>query len=511
MAQNWDLYLLDPLLVLFGFLSIIFVIYKERLSLKWIAFGVETILFWVACGIIIQWNTAQLGWKVFSTPVQITLLFFGTNSLFLVFLKPLATFLTGKIHHRRVWMYFAGIMLFLATIFTFVNKNGSSIALFVVIALFLALALSANSLFFLFENEQFYYRAAPTLSVTVISVFILFGTFFGSYLAGLEINLTQQQHGYNHVVLYSLTSFFLVLSALFSLVNFKEDVHYVSDLDDRLLAELPQFNWKILVWLIGVVFAFSLIFATTQSDLITTYLTTRLLNRTNFNLMRISAFLRTYQVFFVAPQFLFGYLIYKFFIEKFGFRSLIINSIGICFAALIVSLFADEPIVYLIFNFFLGMGSAQIFYACFAMAILWNYRTQGIPATGLVSAAQTFAQFIINTVIKALKLGGVGIFNVYQSIWKDSTLDVDKINQYNNEGGRVVVILLSVMCGLLIAMTLVSFFSMKLYFADTLNINEARANAKRLLKTDLQARINHRSSVEELNSYGAKRYEFRNH
>lgn len=73
------------------------------------------------------------------------------------------------------------------------------------------------------------------------------------------------------------------------------------------------------------------------------------------------------------------------------------------------------------------------------------------------------------------------------------------------------MILLSVMCGLLIAMTLVSFFSMKLYFADTLNINEARANAKRLLKTDLQARINHRSSVEELNSYGAKRYEFRKH
>jgi len=162
--------------------------------------------------------------------------------LLLVVLKPLATFLTGKIQHRRVWMYFAGIMLFLAMIFTFVNKDGSSIALFVIITVFLALGLSANSLFFLFENEQFYYRAAPTLSVTVISVFILFGTFFGTYLAELEINLTQQKSGYNHVVLYSLTSLFLVLSALFSLVNVKEDAHYVSGLDNRLLTELPQFN-----------------------------------------------------------------------------------------------------------------------------------------------------------------------------------------------------------------------------------------------------------------------------
>ena len=504
MAQNWDLYLLDPLLLLFGIFSVIFIVYKERLSLKWIAFGIETILFWVACGIITQWNTAQLGWKVFSTPVQITLLFFGTSTLLLVVLKPLATFLTGRIHHRRAWMYLAGIMLFLAMIFTFVNKNGASITLFVIIAIFLAFGLSANSLFFLFENEQFYYRAAPTLSVTLISVFILFGTFFGTYLAGLEINLTQQKSGYNHVVLYSLTSLFLVLSALFSLVNLKEDAHYVSGLDNQLLTELPQFNWKILAWLMGVVFVFSLIFATTQSDLVTTYLATRLLKR-NFNLMKISAFLRTYQVFFTAPQFLFGYLIYKFFIEKFGFRSLMITSIGICFMALIVSLFADEPIVYLIFNFFLGMGSVQIFYALFAMAILWNYRTRGIPVTGLVSAGQTFAQFIINTIIKALKLKGVGIFKL---INKDPALGVD---QYNNEGGRVVIIVLSVMCGLLIVMAVVSFFSMKLYFADALNINEARANVKRLLKTDLQDRINHRSSVEELNSYGEKRYEFRHH
>jgi len=67
------------------------------------------------------------------------------------------------------------------------------------------------------------------------------------------------------------------------------------------------------------------------------------------------------------------------------------------------------------------------------------------------------------------------------------------------------------MCGLLIVMAVVSFFSMKLYFADALNISEARANVKRLLKTDLQNRINHRSSVEELNSYGEKHYEFRHH
>ncbi len=82
--------------------------------------------------------------------------------------------------------------------------------------------------------------------------------------------------------------------------------------------------------------------------------------------------------------------------------------------ALIVSLFADEPIVYLIYNCFIGMGSVQIFYALFAMAILWNYRARGIPVTGLVSAGQTFAQIIINTIIKALKLKGVGINKYYQ-------------------------------------------------------------------------------------------------
>jgi hypothetical protein len=72
---------------------------------------------------------------------------------------------------------------------TLINQNLNSIPLFVFVALTLGFGVSSSSIYYLMLNEQFYYRIAPVLTTTVISIVVSFATFAGSYFVLLENQL----------------------------------------------------------------------------------------------------------------------------------------------------------------------------------------------------------------------------------------------------------------------------------------------------------------------------------
>ncbi|ATG97271.1 MFS cation transporter [Mesoplasma lactucae] len=499
--QSWDLYILSPLFLFFGIISVGYVILKERLSLKWIAFTLEIIFFWVAAGITLTWNSAQMGWSTFSNPVSVMLLFFGTSTLFAVFFKPLATWLTGKLHHRRWFMYLGIATLILAIITTFANTDGTIVG-FIFTALFLGIAVANNSLYFLFENEQFYYRIAPTMSATIVSIFILFGTFLGSYIAQLEIFLSRNNSNNNHVILFTLGLLFLTISCIFLTVN-KENPTWVRGFNEAILDELPKYNWKVLVGLVGVTFATTVIFTITQSSIVVDFLTAKLLPKHHFDMDLVRPWLNTYSTFYSVPQFLFGYLIYKKVTDKVGYRSIIIVSMSLIFASLVVETFTTNAYVFIFFNLIIALAASQVFYAFFAMAIMWNYRSHGLPITGFVAGSQSLGQFLVTMIVGSIKINDRGIFKDFNAIdLTNAANNTEAINNFANNAGNVIMVLYAILALFIVLLAVIMFFTMKIYFADAMDLNNARINMKRILKNEIKTSINTRTTSSLLENKG---------
>jgi MFS family permease len=70
------------------------------------------------------------------------------------------------------------------------------------------------------------------------------------------------------------------------------------------------------------------------------------------------------------PQFLLGYLIYKTLATKLGYKPILLTSFGLSLIVIVLMAFLDNPYLYVIFNFILGLTFGQVFYSFFGIAIM---------------------------------------------------------------------------------------------------------------------------------------------
>jgi len=492
MNTNWDLYVLDPLFLIFGIGILTYIVVRQRTSWKWIAYFGATLVFWWAIASITAMNVNQInfGWPQFSKPIFIMLLFLGSAPLISIILRPFATWLTGKTHWRKWWLFIAFLCLVVALMLTLINQNLNSITLFVLVALTLGFGASSSSISYLMLNEQFYYRIAPVLTTTVISIIVSFATFAGSYFVLLE----NQLNGATHLpVGNAILTSFLLLGFMFFLFFFKEDRHMVRSFELNQLKKMPTFNWKRLTYLLISVFLLTGFFTLTQSSLVTDYLKASLWKR-GLSTGAAEAWIRSFRQFFVVPQFLFGYVIYRRVTNRAGYRPVIIGSMGAVLVAVLLICYVDNPYLFIVANLLIGLAYSQVFYAFLSMAITWHYRVNGIPITGLTSASSAFGGFLVELVIQLLKVNQVGIFKDFVH----GQLVESQAAWFQEAASGVVIIIFAcvgVFCILGIVLTL---FTYEIIFADYQNMNVASQHSKIMLREDQMEKSNTRILINEI-------------
>lgn len=516
MSTRWDLYAMDPALILVGLIVIVYMVFQERLSWKWIFFFGETILYWFANGVLAKWNANLIG--VFQgasstlgsmSPVIITLILFATGAFMAIILKPLATWSTGMAHHRRWWMYGSIAATALALVFTFVNAGwfeakALRIVFFFITGLLLGMSISANSLYFLFANEQFYYRIAPALTGALISVTTLFGTFAGNYAMEIDnVMRPDSAFGTNganiHLIVFIVSMCFLGISSLLIFLN-KENPETVRGFDFEVLSQLPKYSkkviWTMIISLIGI----SAFYALTQSSLVTDFIETKLMLRGS-SYEESTAWVRAFGTFDIVPQIILGYFIYKYITKNVGFKAMMMGAIPLTMIACVILVFTANPYAFIFLNLVIGIVTSQIFFAYFSMAIMWNYRSHGFPVTGFASASNSVGPFVVNTIINELRFKKVGIYKDYTNL---KNLDINKANDlhqlqsFNKSADDVTTILFAAIVVCLVVAELWIYFTAKNVFADYLDIKTANANLRKLLRVDTNKKIETRVDSKQL-------------
>jgi hypothetical protein len=157
---------------------------------------------------------------------------------------------------------------------TIINQQFQAVGLYVLIALTLGLSLSANSLFYLTLNEQFYYRIAPILSSILISTVMVFASFFGNFIVNLEANFFPTGNQQYLVMTILLSFIFLIIFGVIFGFFSSEDKTYVNSFELSQLEGLPKYNVKRLVYLVISLVMLGAFFGLSQSSLVTDYLRT---------------------------------------------------------------------------------------------------------------------------------------------------------------------------------------------------------------------------------------------
>jgi len=497
MSNNWDLFILDPILLVLGIGILTFIVVRERTSWKWISLFSSTSFFWFVSSIILSINLKQLNATMFDNSLLIVLLFLGSAALFSIFLRPLATWLTGRTHMRTWWIFLAFIGLILSLILSITNQAVNSVLIFVLVAFFLGFALSSNSLYYLILNEQFYYRIAPVLSTVLVSSIISFTTFAGNYFVNLESSIVHFDFGQYYIGSSILAIAFLVgFGLLLLFVPNREDQKQVNTFEFNQLKQLPKYNYKKLLYLMISVFLLASFFALTQSSLINDYLHVSFIIK-GYSWQSSAPWVRSFSKFFIVPQFLLGYLMYKKLILKLGFKSVLIGLLAATLIVILFMAFLDNPYVYVILNFFLGLTFSQVFYAFFSMAIMWNYRVKNVPVTGLVSMMAVLGTFIVETIIGILKVEQQGIFSGYKN-GQIGELNINQATQFQEMASGVVIISFAIVGVFAIFAIVVLFFTFKFAFGEYYNINIALQNSKTLIRDQQRTKSNTRILVSEI-------------
>jgi heme/copper-type cytochrome/quinol oxidase subunit 2 len=78
--------------------------------------------------------------------------------------------------------------------------------------------------------------------------------------------------------------------------------------------------------------------------------------------------------------------------------------------------FVHSYYFFVVFSFIAGLIFFQVFYIWFGLAIMWNYRANGIPVTGLVASSAILGAFIPIIILNIFRFTGVGVFEHYKSL-----------------------------------------------------------------------------------------------
>ncbi|ATI74206.1 MFS cation transporter [Mesoplasma florum] len=412
--NNWDLIIVVPFVIVLGFLFLYFIYKKLNFEKKLFWFYMQTLIVWVMNAILIQENSNILTDTFHNTPpaIIVVLLLFGSSILFAILMKPLATWITGKIRSRNIWIRSSIIASIVASMLLLIPLNDSAWFKFIIIlqAIILAISISSQSLYFLYLNEQKYNRLFALKVSFSVGFVITFATFIGNWIISLNNFLTDK--------LIILNIFVIICLLISLLISFKigtENKNKIGEFRLVLKEELIKYSKSTLVKLIILTLLLGVIYGFVQSPIFRMYFVTN--SKINNNDVEwLSTLDRKYQALFIFGQFAIGYTLYKILLPKIGVKNLIYGLIVISGIALLISTFIINPTWMVISNLIFGASYFVLFYMWFGFAIMWNYRaTKGVPVTGFIASALLVGQFLVIFVFNSIIYTKSGLFT-YQSI-----------------------------------------------------------------------------------------------
>ncbi|AGY41668.1 hypothetical protein mflW37_6010 [Mesoplasma florum W37] len=412
--NNWDLIIVVPFVIVLGFLFLYFIYKKLNFEKKLFWFYMQTLIVWVMNAILIQENSNILTDTFLNTPpaIIVVLLLFGSSILFAILLKPLATWITGKIRSRNIWIRCSIVSSIVASMLLLIPLNDSAWFKFIIIlqAIILAISISSQSLYFLYLNEQKYNRLFALKVSFSVGFVITFATFIGNWIISLNNFLTDK--------LIILNIFVIICLLISLLISFKigtENKNKIGEFRLVLKEELIKYSKSTLVKLIILTLLLGVIYGFVQSPIFRMYFVTN--SKINNNDVEwLSTLDRKYQALFIFGQFAIGYTLYKILLPKIGVKNLIYGLIVISGIALLISTFIINPAWMVISNLIFGASYFVLFYMWFGFAIMWNYRaTKGVPVTGFIASALLVGQFLVIFVFNSIIYTKSGLFT-YQSI-----------------------------------------------------------------------------------------------
>ncbi|WP_026389683.1 MFS cation transporter [[Acholeplasma] multilocale] len=499
MVNNWDLFILDPLIILLGLIGIGYIWKKENASKKWLIFYVETILIWFVNGFLIKKGAEHIQIsESYSTPGAIALALFGASAFFAILLKPLATYLTGRIRSRRVWMWSAqgtSAIALLMSLFIGYNTSGSA-ALIVFSAIFIGFSLASQSLYFLLVNEQHYYKIFPMTSSFKMAFVITLGTFIGTWI--FNTNFVAQK-GYeqgtniSYVGVFIVTLIALLISVVLSFKNI-EKPSYIQSFSINTKEKLMPYNKKVLINLLILMVGLGIIFSLLNSSVYELFIAAKLKSH-NMSLGAIYGFLRRYSDLFYIAQFILGYPIYRYLTRKIGYRQTITGVLIIMLIVVVSTTFVYNENLLLFARFIFGIAFSQIFYIWFGMAIAWNYRSSGIPITGLAASAYLIGDFLPTLITSICRLSGAGFFGTAASVSDIVNNDFD-ITEFITKLENAMAIIGCIVFAAIAGYLTYHIFASKIVLVEYTNLEDIEAKLISLEKKNIQNKIKSRITLD---------------
>ncbi|WP_339021424.1 hypothetical protein [Spiroplasma endosymbiont of Atherix ibis] len=471
--QDWDLKILFPLLFIVCITSMIFLCMKEKLqrgAFLWIA---QIILFWIAAGFIGNQIKSQIN-SLNSVSFIVASVF--TTSLFLIILKPLATFSTGILKNRKIWIQISSlimvVLLFLICLFNL------PLWALIIVSLLFSFCLASSTLFYLFLNEQNFYRIYILPSIWITFVFITFSTTFGIYLSNLNIVIGNSSKISNILLFIILT--LMICSGLVLSFLTKENKNMVQTFDQEILENLPKKNNGLFLIIYLLAFLLTITSAINNSLFIKLYIALNLKDL-NFNNEVIRIWLRINDFAYLIPTIIASVISYKLLRKFFEQKYLIFLNMFVLFATYTAMAFVQNPFIFIVLNIIAGICFNQIIYSLFSACLFWNYRAKINPVTGFYGSAMFASYFIIDSIQSTLSDLKIGIFKNFSNLEELLNKDFDLKNALKGFDD-ISTIIMSISCVIILIVILIFYFMNKKIFADYSNYKIATQNLKILIK-----------------------------
>ncbi|QEH61595.1 hypothetical protein SCHIN_v1c03980 [Spiroplasma chinense] len=489
--NNWDLTILMPIILVLGLAVFCFLIFNEKLKKDVIFFILEVAIFWIAAGFItFQFSSSKLlAISSISKAGYIILLLFS-SSLFTIFLKPIATFFTGVIRMRKVWLWISYGCLIIISLILFIVPAINATT-FIVGSIFLSVLLATSTIHYLFLNEQYFYRI-NTLPVTwILFTVIGFSTLLSFYFSNLQEVVIKSNFKY-----IDLSCLFMGIIVLAMSFIKKENKSTAGVFDPTVISQLPKKNNYYLLLIYCLTFFIALTYYLSSSLTTKYFIQIRLIEK-QYAQETIRLMSRLFDLSFLAPSILVSYFIFKYLLKYFGQKYFFVINNFLLFGCYTALAFITNPFAFLCVNILIGVFYNQLIYTLFSVCMFWNYRAPKNPVTGFFGSALFGAKYLVESLEGIMLKNKVGSFKEIEVV-DNLVLPNTNLSTISSDFADVITILFSICAVILLLCALIFYYTSNKIFVDFVNYRLATQNLKNILKRRVIEKTKTQIDVENL-------------
>lgn len=480
MHSNWDLFILDPILIFIGILILSFMFYKEKISIKSLIFYIEIILFWAGMAILTKHLSREFLQNTLDN-ISFTILMFFSSVFIGIILKPIATWLTARINNRRIWIWISYATAMIGILLLIVNNYNHFLWINIITSILLGFSISSNTVYYLFLNEQFYYRINPVGVTWTVAIAMLFASFLGMYINDLNIAIWK-----NNLPISLIIGFIFTATSLGISFVKKENKDFVGSFEKSIREQYPPKDIPIFFIMCLMSILISVANSLVSGNTIKMFIAILYIRSEEKD--QIIMFLRLFEYMFVFVSVIFGYFIFRYIFKSLGYKYTLLTNAFILFIVYTLFAFIHNGTAYIILNMFAGIAYFQIIYGIFSISVFWNYRIVNIPITGYVSASVLLGKYVVDNTESLLVNNKVGPFKICNNlnwIFENKNLIRQDFDTYFDAFNDMVTITSSIAALIILVVILILYLSSNRLLRDFSNFKLAMTTMKNNYKKNI--------------------------